>query len=124
MQGTIGVVKTISVNLDKPKEITVELSKNKTVSAELSNKKHITGSLNKINTLEANIEKDKQLTANLSAPSYVSDIYFGEYEVVPSQEEKTLATNNKILKGDVSIKQIPYHMTSNETGYTVYIGGE
>lgn len=49
--------------------------------------------------------------------------YTGAYHVTPSQEEQTLYTAQKILTGDVTVEEIPYYETTNESGgYTVIIG--
>lgn len=49
--------------------------------------------------------------------------YLGEYEVIPSTEEQTLATKNKTMSENVTIKQIPTYEVSNESGTTFIIGG-
>lgn len=54
-----------------------------------------------------------------------SEAYTGEYNVIPkAKEEVILETKNKKMMNDVTVKKIPYFQTSNESGQTVYIGGE
>lgn len=52
--------------------------------------------------------------------------YNGAYEVTPlANEETVLNTAQTFMSGDVTVRQIPYYETSNETGGdTVYIGTE
>lgn len=50
--------------------------------------------------------------------------YTGEYEVVPTFEEQTLATADKTMANDVTVHAIEVSRTSNPAGgKTVYIGG-
>lgn len=50
--------------------------------------------------------------------------YVGPYEVTPLARKQTvLKTANKKMTGNVTVKEIPYWETSNESGLTVYIGG-
>lgn len=49
--------------------------------------------------------------------------YGGPYEVTPSTLEQTLPTINKVMALDVTVHEIPYYETTNESGgYTVIIG--
>lgn len=54
------------------------------------------------------------------------EIYDGEYVVTPKVAERTiLPTTGKVMKDDVTVKEIPIFKTSNESGgYTFYIGRE
>lgn len=48
--------------------------------------------------------------------------YDGEYEVTPTAHEQYLETANKFLKRDITIHEVPYLETSNESGgFTVSI---
>lgn len=48
--------------------------------------------------------------------------YEGDYEVVPlAYASTTLDTANKLLRQDVTVTEIPYQETSNESGITVSI---
>lgn len=50
--------------------------------------------------------------------------YMGPYEATPKVTEQVLATKNKRMAEDVTIYEIPYHETSNQSGgYTAIIGG-
>lgn len=50
--------------------------------------------------------------------------YMGPYEATPKVTEQVLATKNKRMVDDVTIYEIPYHETSNQSGgYTAIIGG-
>lgn len=53
------------------------------------------------------------------------DIYRGEYVVTPKAYDSTvLETKEKLMTDDVTVLEIPYYETSNESGLTVYIAGE
>ena len=56
---------------------------------------------------------------------YVGDAesYEGEYEVTPTVEKQTLQTAKKIMKEDVTVKEIPYAEVSNPAGGTTVIIG-
>lgn len=49
------------------------------------------------------------------------DTYKGPYEVIPKTIDQTLETKNKLMKDDVTVKEIPYAETSNVYGTTVTI---
>lgn len=52
------------------------------------------------------------------------DVYDGDYTVTPKVVPQTLHTENKVMLHDVTVFEIPYFETSNQSGYTVYIGSE
>lgn len=49
--------------------------------------------------------------------------YTGTYEVSPDSTEQQLKTKNTILRNDVTVHKIKYNVVDNESGLTVYIGG-
>ena len=71
----------------------------------------VVGTLNQSNQLIAILE-----TSSISYPNYD-----GEYIITPRVEEQILETKNKITRENIEIKEIPYHETSNEYGYTITI---
>lgn len=51
--------------------------------------------------------------------------YEGDYTVTPKAHEQTvLATKRKYMNDDVTVLEVPYFETSNESGTTVYIARE
>lgn len=51
--------------------------------------------------------------------------YTGSYEVVPSANEQILATAQKVLENNITVKEIPYKEVTNvgnNKGITVIIG--
>lgn len=50
--------------------------------------------------------------------------YQGNYIVTPKINNQVLPTKNKALSDNITILEIPFYKTSNETGQTVYIGSE
>lgn len=64
-------------------------------------------------------EIEEKLSAN------THEIYSGAYKVIPAAfESQTLDTNNKLMTDDVTVTEVPYYETSNESGKTVYIADE
>lgn len=55
--------------------------------------------------------------------SVVTDVYDGEYTVIPkAHEAQVLETAQKLLLDDVTVTKVPYYETSNiYDGKTVYI---
>lgn len=51
------------------------------------------------------------------------ETYEGDYTTIPKVSEQKMDTKKKMMKDDVTIRQIPFHEFSNETGTTVVIGG-
>ena len=50
--------------------------------------------------------------------------YRGETTVTPSAEPQTLPTADTVMRQDVTVRQIPYFLTTNASGgYTAIIGG-
>lgn len=51
--------------------------------------------------------------------------YAGEYEITPTVDGQTMATAQKVMREDVTIKAIPYYDVSNTAGgSTVFIADE
>jgi hypothetical protein len=58
---------------------------------------------------------------SISEGSIIAD-YDGDYVVIPSAEEQTLPTKQRILKDDIIIEATPYAEVSNPSGgYTATI---
>lgn len=50
------------------------------------------------------------------------EIYTGPTEFTPSCNEQVALTKNKLVKSDITIKEIPVYKTKNATGgYTIYV---
>lgn len=51
--------------------------------------------------------------------------YTGPYEVVPKVNSQTLSTARKMLRDDITVREVPYYEVSNQFGgNTVYIAKE
>lgn len=72
------------------------------------------------------IENKDFLSGNIVIPPEVPmPSYEGEYIVTPQPfNDEILETAGFRMAEDVTVLKIPYYQTSNETGYTIYIGGE
>ena len=66
------------------------------------------------------------LTAKLyrAAVGTVNEEYDGEYSVIPTLENQTLATADKLMKQDVTVEKIPHYEVSNNAGGTTFIIAE
>lgn len=54
-----------------------------------------------------------------------AEAYQGPYDVTPSVRRQHLETKDRLMRDDVTIREIPYFETSNdEGGNTIYIGKE
>lgn len=53
-----------------------------------------------------------------------TEIYDGDYEVIPKVTAQELETREKLMADDVLVHAIPYFETSNQSGTTVYIANE
>lgn len=71
------------------------------------------------------MQTDKPMKANLGEITEIkSEPYLGSLTVTPTIEEQSLATKNKLMRGDVTVREIPFESTSNlQGGYTATIGG-
>ena len=56
---------------------------------------------------------------------YLGDLYEGDYTITPKVTGQTMATKDKTMTEDVTIKSIPFFKVSNTSGgNTVYIANE
>lgn len=69
-------------------------------------------------------ESAEKISGKLGIGGLATKKYTGSYAIIPSSEHQILPTKRKMMIDDLEIKAIPYYETSNETGVTVYIGGE
>lgn len=77
------------------------------------------------------IDGDCSLSTNIDGVSgvvtaiepHARAAYEGDYIVVPKVTEQVLPTKEKVMKSDLTVKQIPTYEVSNESGgNTFYIG--
>lgn len=82
----------------------------------------LTGTLSPVGQISGEIRAHPRVTGII----YHTDktpYYRGNYEVKPSAESQTLYTQGLRMTDDVTIQEIPYYETTNESGgYTVIIG--
>ena len=73
---------------------------------------------------------DKKLSVEFSRYHTLSiredvEYYEGEYDVTPTVDAQSIPTAKKFMKDDVTVKEIPYFVTGNNSGGdTAYIGKE
>ena len=70
--------------------------------------------------------KNKVLVGNIKIPPEVPiPNYQEEYTIVSKPfNDEVLSTRGLKMIDDITVSKIPYYQTSNDTGYTIYIGGE
>lgn len=59
---------------------------------------------------------------DLGASEYQS--YNGTYEITPTVDSQKLETKGKLMRNDVTVREIPYYEVSNNYGNTIYIGSD
>lgn len=84
----------------------------------------ISCSISGTESITATVSGTESIEAEITVPTFLeADYYRGSYEVTPLVDEETvLETRGLTLTSDVTVLEIPYYETSNESGYTVYIG--
>lgn len=73
------------------------------------------------------VEDSTSVTLTAEASTYISgaEYYTGTYEITPrAYDEQILETAQKMMADDVTVRAVPYYVTSNTTGDTVYIASE
>lgn len=73
-------------------------------------------------TVDLNNRVDGQSGIFFTQYIYDVETYDGSYEVIPSVQDQVLYTKSKLMKDDLTVREIPYYETSNLKGITVYIG--
>ena len=92
--------------------------------ASVVEEKELIGEIAADKTVSIDHTCDGVISGTISVPTNY-EAYDGEYKVTPAVHEQTMATNQKVMKDDVTIKKIPYYDVSNQAGgSTVYIGGD
>lgn len=79
--------------------------------------------------LSANIRgPDAALGAELPGTLVITvsrETYDGPYEITPKVESQTMATKGKVMREDLTVKEVPvYRVTNASGGTTVYIASE
>lgn len=120
LNGSLGQVNNLEGSLNIESELTGALSAvDSILTGELTvdNSYELTGSLS---------TEELSLSGELHIPPEVPvENYQGSYTVVSKPfKVSTLNTSGLRMTQDITVEKIPYYETGNESGYTVYIGGE
>lgn len=96
------------------------------LSGSLSNVISLTGTISSLGEITGAINFLGKITGELVIPTVVRaedeyGFYNGEYDVTPTFNDQSLATNQKILRKDVTVFEIPTYETSNQFGVTFII---
>lgn len=71
------------------------------------------------------MESTETLEMKVSVGGVITDLpyYDGSYDITPEVAEQQLATQNRAMREDVTVRAIPFEAVSNESGTTITIGG-
>lgn len=104
-----------------------EISGASSIVGHLATNGEISGGLSVIGCVSGTLATDVDLSGALTIPEIVYPdipIFDGSYDVTPLPFTETiLETARKQMRENVTVQEIPYYETSNESGgYTVIIG--
>lgn len=69
---------------------------------------HLTGTLTPVSTLTGTLRATQSMSGSLSVPQKVEHGHYnGRYEVVPTNEDIILETNDLVMDRDLVVKKIP-----------------
>lgn len=77
-----------------------------------------------VNDIEAIYKEIARLEKLIHELDPETQPYEGSYTVTPDIKSQILETQNKKMLDDLTVEKIPYYSVSNESGYTVIIGGK
>lgn len=85
----------------------------------------LSGTISAEDTLRGKLSGDAGLKGSICVTKEY-DAYAGDYKVIPKAfDSQVLETANKVLKENVTVSEVPYWETSNESnGTTAYIAKE
>lgn len=120
LNGSLGQINNLEGSLNIESELTGALS---AVDSILTGKLTVDNSYKLTGSLST---EELSLSGELHIPPEVPvENYQGSYTVVSKPfKVNTLNTSGLRMTQDITVEKIPYYETGNESGYTVYIGGE
>ncbi len=82
-----------------------------TITGEISAKQSLTGELTAEGRLQGTVSQD-----------IVHDTYYeGSYEITPKLEDQVAPTADKVMRADMTVKEIPVSETTNPDGGTTVV---
>lgn len=118
---------TIYGKINSTHEINGKITGNVQLRGLLNPAINLQGSISngEVGALVGKISYQKQLKGVIELPKWKEiETYNGDYTITPKIIEQSVKTKSKLMNDDMVVKAIPYFETSNQTGKTVYIGGE
>lgn len=123
--GTVGNGSSIQGNLLDQGGLIGSVDSGSSIYGELQTQGEFVGIINSGSSIQGELETLGLLIGEVGFPDCdYPDAYDGEYEATPKSYEQYLATGDKYVANDITIRKIPYYETSNESGTTVYIAGD
>ena len=109
--------------LNDTNNLGVTLEDVESLGFDLDTNDHIDFDIQSSESLVMDLSSSADLDYSLSTPSVIDAVvYDGSYEVTPKTYSQTLDTAYKMMQEDVTVLEIPYFETSNDSdGITVYI---
>lgn len=122
-QSRINEIGALQGHLSTNKELTGQINSIQTLRGTISAPNTLKGAINTCPSLIGKINLKENLKGTITVPSEHYEHYEGKYTVTPKTISQTLHTANLVMDDNVTVLEIPYFETANETGDTVYIGG-
>ena len=119
--------------IDGTEQINGTLGDDKDVVGVIGSDSKTIGVIAPLEEISATLKSDGGLSGDLEGTSTMQgDVligncidappYRGDYIITPKVDEQIMATRQKVMFDDVTIKAIPYYETANVYGTTIYIG--
>lgn len=122
-QSRINEIGALQGHLSTNKELTGQINPVQTLQGTISALSTLEGAINICPSLIGKITLKEKLKGTIIVPLEHYEHYQGNYTIIPKTTSQTLHTANLVMDDDVTVLEIPYFETANETGDTVYIGG-
>lgn len=104
---TLTCEEQISGSLSSPATIVGTLTEEGSLSGNLSADQTLTASLSSSHSITGSLSCDGTLIGHLEKSNGGVDVYTGEYEITPGEEEVVLNTSDKLLTQRITIAAIP-----------------
>lgn len=75
-------------------------------------------------TINASLKTNDEIKCDIVVGKGERSVYNGKYSITPDDENHVLETKGKVMNDNLTVFKIPLWETSNDSGTTVYIGGE
>ena len=125
MQGEVLTASNITATINDHGTLSAVLQ-SQSIACDIADTMRIDGMISNTAQISADLSGALGLSADITIPDQTGGVpYHGNYAVTPKAHDSTvLSTRGKVMLDDVTVIEIPYYETSNESGSTVYIANE